>query len=180
MFPVTLLQTQRMILSPCTSADRDDFISLEQDPAVMRYLNGGYPVDADFIDENSPFLMPRGLEPYVWTARNRINNNFIGWFCLWPDGERVAELGYRLAQSTWGQGFATEGAKELLNWGFETGLYDRITATTLTVNLASRRVMEKIGLHYTHTVSMTGPYMFPACEQGEVWYEIHRDDFTNV
>ena len=171
---MAILRTQRMILSPCTSADRDDFISLEQDPAVMRYLNGGHAVDPDAIDENSSFLMPRGLEPYVWTARTIHNNDFIGWFCLWPDGERVAELGYRLRQSAWGQGLASEGASALLHWGFEAGLYDKVVATTLTVNQASGRVMEKIGLRYSHTVSLDGPAEFPGCEQGDVWYEIDR------
>ena len=171
---MTILQTDRMILSPCTPADRDDFITLEQDPAVMRYLNGGHAVDPDLIDENGPFLMPRGLEPYVWTARTFQNNDFIGWFCLWPDGERFAELGYRLRQTKWGQGFATEGASALLNWGFGAGLYDKVVATTLTVNHGSRRVMEKIGLRYSRTVPVPAPEMFPGCEQGEVWYEIDR------
>ena len=180
MFQVTILQTQRMILSPCKPADRDDFISLEQDPDVMRYLNGGYAVDPAIANEQSTFLMPRGHELYVWTARAVQNNDFIGWFCLWPDGERLAELGYRLRQSKWGQGFATEGASALLSWAFDANLYDKVVATTLTVNHGSRRVMEKIGLRYSRTDPVPAPEMFPGCEHGEVWYEIHRNDVEAV
>lgn len=171
---MTILQTERMILSLCVPEDRNDFISLEQDPAVMRYLNGGFAVDPNTVVQNSSFLMPRGNELYVWTARTLENSDFIGWFCLWPDGERVAELGYRLRQSMWGQGFATEGATALVNWGFDSGLYDKLVATTLTVNQASRRVMEKIGFRYTHTDVTDEPFEFPDCKYGDVWYEIRR------
>ena len=169
-----------MVLSPCSPFDRQDFIALEQDPDVMFYLNGGSAVDPDLVDETSTFLQPRGQEEYVWTARSTMNNDFIGWFCLWPDGERVAELGYRLRRSKWGQGFATEGASALLNWAFDANLYDKVVATTLTVNQGSRRVMEKIGLCYSHTVPVPAPDIFPGCEQGEVWYEIDRKGTVKV
>ena len=42
-----------------------------------------------------------------------------------------------------GQGLASEGAAALVNWGFRSGGYDKIVATTMAVNHASRRVMEK-------------------------------------
>jgi len=99
---MTTLQTPRLTLSPNTPADRDDFIALERDPQVMRFLNGGYPVDQADSDPNAPFLMPRGDDPYVWTARRTTTNAFVGWFCLWPDNPATAELGYRLRSADWG------------------------------------------------------------------------------
>jgi RimJ/RimL family protein N-acetyltransferase len=121
-------------------------MNLELDPEVMRFLNGGHAVDHEQIDLNATFLMPRGTEPYVWTARRTTNGAFVGWFCLCPESETLAELGYRLRRMDWGQGSASEGASALVNWGFRSGGYDKIVATTMTVNHASRRVMEKIGL----------------------------------
>mgnify|MGYP001023246299 CR=1 FL=1 len=60
---MTLLKTLRLILSPCAPVDRVNFIQLELDPEVMRFLNNGA-VDHDRIDSTTaPFLMPRGTEP---------------------------------------------------------------------------------------------------------------------
>ena len=169
---MTVLQTTRLTLLPCRPSDRDDFIALERDPEVMRFLNGGYAVDNEDPDPNSTFLMPRGPEPYVWTARRVSGGAFVGWFCLWPEDESVAELGYRLRRTEWGQGLASEGAAALVDWGFSKGGYDRIVATTMTVNRASRRVMEKLGMRHTRTEHVD--WCVPICgsEHGEVWYEM--------
>jgi hypothetical protein len=70
---MAVLQTTRLTLSPCSPSDRADFIDLELDPEVMRFLNGGHAVDHARIDPNATFLMPRGTEPYVWTARRTTN-----------------------------------------------------------------------------------------------------------
>jgi RimJ/RimL family protein N-acetyltransferase len=90
----------------------------------------------------------------------------------------LAELGYRLRRMDWGQGLASEGAAALVNWGFRSGGYDKIVATTMAVNHASRRVMEKIGLNYARTVPVDGPDSFPGSEHGEVWYELVRSEWN--
>ena len=113
-----VLQTANLILSPCSPDDGADFIDLERDPDVMHFLNGGA-VDHENIDPNNvTFLMPRGKEPYVWTARRKENGEFVGWFCLFPENEKLAEIGYRLRRQDWGQGLASEGAAALVSWGF--------------------------------------------------------------
>jgi len=171
---MAVLQTTRLTLSPCCPSDRADFIDLELDPEVMRFLNGGHAVDHEQIDPNATFLMPRGTEPYVWTARRTTNGAFVGWFSLRPESETLAELGYRLRRMDWGQGLASEGASALINWGFRNGGYDRIFACAMTVNHASRRVLEKIGLNYVRTVQVDWPDRFPGIEEGEVQYELLR------
>src|SRR4051794_39610105 len=93
---MAVFQTVRLTLTPCCPGDRADFIDLERDPEVMRFLNGGQAVDPERVDPDAPFLMPRGTEPYVWTARRSADGAFVGWFCLWPENEALAELGYRL------------------------------------------------------------------------------------
>ena len=177
---MSVLQTMRLTLSPCCPSDRADFIDLELDPEVMRFLNGGHPVNPEQIDPNAPFLMPRGTEAHVWTARRTTNNAFVGWFCLWPENETLAELGYRLRRMDWGQGLASEGASALINWGFQSGGYDRIFACTMAVNHASRRVIEKTGLNYVRTVSVDWPDRFPGIEDGEVQYEVTRAGWNGI
>jgi RimJ/RimL family protein N-acetyltransferase len=172
---VTVLQTVTLTLRPCCLCDCTDFRDLERDPKVMRYLNGGHAVDQELGDPDATFLMPRGTEPHVWTARRTTNNAFVGWFCLWPDSARVAELGYRLRHADWGQGLASEGALALVGWGFHSGHYDKIFASTMAVNHASRRVMEKIGFSYARTVYSEITNAFPGSEDGEVVYELMRE-----
>jgi RimJ/RimL family protein N-acetyltransferase len=176
---VVVLQTARLTLSPCCPGDRADFIDLELDPEVMRFLNGGHAVDHETCDpEKAGFLMPRGTEPYVWTARRTTDGAFVGWFCLWRDSETLAELGYRLRRVEWGQGLATEGASALVGWGFRSAGYDKIAAITMTVNHGSRRVLEKIGFSYARTVSLDWLYPFPGTEHGEICYELTRSEWN--
>jgi RimJ/RimL family protein N-acetyltransferase len=176
---MAILQTMRLTLSPCCPSDRADFIALELDPEVMRYLNGGHAVDHEHSDPNATFLMPRGTEPHVWTARRTINDAFVGWFCLWPDSETQAELGFRLRRTDWGQGLASEGASALVNWGFGSNGYDKIVSGTMAVNHGSRRVMEKIGMRYARTAACEGD-PFPGTEHGDVWYALTRSEWRRL
>ena len=171
---MSVLHTARLTLSPCSPADAADFIDLERDPEVMRFLNGGQPIDPEQADPNATFLMPRGTESYVWTARHSANSAFVGWFCLWPETEVLGELGYRLRRAEWGQGLAVEGATALVDWGFQSRGYEKIFATTMAVNHASRRVMEKIGMTHARTEHVDWPDPIPGSEKGEVWYELTR------
>ncbi|WP_394691509.1 GNAT family N-acetyltransferase [Hoeflea sp.] len=177
---MAVLKTPRLTLRPGNPGDRADFIALERDPEVMRFLNGGHAIDNEEGDPNADFLMPRGTEPHVWTARRTINEAFVGWFCLWPENKGSAELGYRLRRSDWGQGLASEGALALLNWGFESAGYERIVGTTMAVNQASRRVMEKIGMKHASTVHVDFADPIPGSEHGEVWYELTRAEWHDL
>lgn len=168
------LQTARLTLRPCRPEDCDDFIALERDPDVMRYLNGGNPVDRNIVDPDAAFLMPDGTEPYVWTARRSADDAFVGWFCLWPESDALAELGYRLRRAEWGKGLASEGASVLVDWGFASVGYETIVAETMAINLGSRRVMEKIGMRHMRTEHVASAKPIAGSEQGEVWYELTR------
>jgi len=175
---MTVFQTTTLTLRPCCPDDRADFVGLELDPEVMHFLNGGA-VDHDNTDPNAvTFLMPRGSESYVWTARRTDTNAFVGWFCLFPETQTLAEIGYRLRRQDWGKGLATEGALALVNWGFRSAGYDKITACTMAVNHGSRRVMEKIGMKHVCTNFPDFPAPIPGTEHGEVWYEVLRSDWT--
>lgn len=178
MVEMIVLQTTTLTLRPCSPNDRADFINLELDPEVMRFLNGGA-VDHENTDpEDVTFLMPRGSEPYVWTARRTATSAFVGWFCLFPETKTLAEIGYRLRREDWGKGLATEGALALVNWGFRSAGYDRITACTMAVNHGSRRVMEKIGMKHVRTSLPNFPSPIPGTEHGEVWYEVLRSEWN--
>ncbi|PZF75516.1 N-acetyltransferase [Aestuariivirga litoralis] len=172
-----ILHTPRLTLSPCRPEDGRDFIALEHDPDVMRHLTGGR-VGAQVPAELAgTYLQPRGGEPHVWTARRNGAASFVGWFCLWPETDQHAELGYRLRRDHWGQGLASEGAAALVGWGFGSAGYQRITGCTMAANHASRRVLEKAGLRHVRTLPAAWAAAIPDGAGGEVHYEITRGDW---
>ena len=141
----------------------------------MRYLNGGRPTPDNGAAEGAGFLMPRGLEHDVWAAVEKGSGAFVGWFSLRCVSEGAAELGFRLRRDAWGRGYATEGARALVAKGFaEMGLQE-IVATTMAVNYASRRVIEKAGLAHIRTSCAHWSDPLPGSEMGEVGYAIARD-----
>ena len=159
---VIFLETARLTLRRFTDADADDLCALDADPAVMRFLTGGSPTPCDVIRRE---ILPRFLRSYeagagygYWAAIVRATGAFAGWFGLRPAGAPAsgeAELGYRLRQALWGQGYATEGARALIDAGFAGAGLRRIVATTYQDNLASRRVMEKAGLIFVRSFRLT-------------------------
>jgi RimJ/RimL family protein N-acetyltransferase len=72
---------------------------------------------------------------------------FVGWCGLtrWNPDYRSASMGYCLDDAAWGQGFATEAAGALLEWAFDTLELNRVQAEADTRNVASARVLEKLG-----------------------------------
>jgi RimJ/RimL family protein N-acetyltransferase len=87
-----------------------------------------------------------------------------------------ADLGYRLLRRHWRRGYASEGARELIRYGFTDVGLDRIFAQTMAVNAASRATMKAVGLTFVRAFVSGEPYDDPisGAEQGEVEYEITR------
>ena len=81
-------------------------------------------------------------------AVDRVSDGgFIGWCSLnrWNPDYRSASLGYCFDDAAWGHGYATEAARALLRWAFDTLDLNRVQAETDTRNVASARVLEKLG-----------------------------------
>jgi RimJ/RimL family protein N-acetyltransferase len=152
--PFILLETARLRLRRFTPADIDWLVALDSDPEVMRYITYGVPTPRERYERE---ILPRWFALYeamprlgYWAAETRHDGAFVGWFHLRPDrfddGEQ--ELGYRFRRAAWRQGYATEGGRALVAYGFERVAADKISARTLAANTGSRRVMEKCGLAY--------------------------------
>jgi RimJ/RimL family protein N-acetyltransferase len=156
-----LLETDRLILRRFTPADVDHVFALDNDPEVMRYINGGTPMPLEVIEND---ILPRFMQydeqhpAYgFWAAVTKTTGDFMGWFSFRPQKDRPdeIELGYRFRQAAWGQGYATEGARALIHKGFTELGMQCVVATTYEENLASRRVMEKLGLTFRRAFRLT-------------------------
>ena len=77
----------------------------------------------------------------------------------------------------WRKGLASEAAAELLRYGFDVVGLDRIIAQTMTVNVRSRAVMERVGLRYVRTFPTSIAAPVEGVEEGEVEYEMTREQW---
>jgi RimJ/RimL family protein N-acetyltransferase len=178
------LETERMVLRRFTAADVDRLVDLDADPAVMRFLTGGRPTPRDEIahDVLPAFLSydDRFAGYGFWAAIEKSTGDFLGWFHLRPtEGSPPdePELGYRLRRSAWGKGYATEGSRALIRKAFAELGARRVVASTMTVNTASRRVMEKAGLALVRTFHQEWPDAIDGGEHGDVEYALEKADW---
>lgn len=177
------LATERLILRQFTWEDVDSLLALDQDPLVRRYVEDGIPVTREeAIDSIAHFLAyyERGPIFGFWAAIEKSTGEFIGWFHFRPEDRSnitEPELGYRLVSSAWGKGFGTEGSRALIDHGFAHPQVERVVASTMAVNIASRRVMEKAGMRLIRTFHMDWPVRIPGDEKGDVEYAITRAEW---
>ncbi|WP_252782054.1 GNAT family N-acetyltransferase [Actinoallomurus rhizosphaericola] len=93
-------------------------------------------------------------------------------------GNGEIELGYRLRRSAWSKGYATEGSRTLIRKGFTELGVERVVAETMTVNLGSRRMMEKAGLTLVRTFHRDGLDAVEGFEHGMVEYALTKADWA--
>ena len=158
------LETERLWLRRLEQDDVEHLVELDSDPQVMRFINGGRATTRCEIENE---VLPAFLGHYeryaglgFWAVEEKSTGRFVGWFYLRPAESapaREAELGYRLLRSDWGKGYATEGSRALLDKAFAELGVDRVVASTMVVNVASRRVMEKAGLRFVRIFHQPWP-----------------------
>ena len=153
----------------------------------MFFINGGRALPREeSIGVELPRIMRytgEGTGYGCWAVFEQATGAFVGWIMLVPPKggtPDVPELGYRLRRSAWGQGYATEGARALVRRAFTQLPTTRVFATTMTVNHASRRVMEKAGLHYVRTFFAEWPDRIPGDEFGDVEYAATREEWLGA
>jgi RimJ/RimL family protein N-acetyltransferase len=153
------LETARLHLRPLAMTDADVLYALHQDEDMQRHMGDGHLYDRD---ESRIWLEWHvglwDLEGYsFFAAELRADRRFVGWVGLdkmadEPDLNGQTEIGWFIDRAFWRQGLATEGARAALDFGFDSLGLDRIIARYHTENVASGRVMQKIGMHYWREV----------------------------
>src|SRR4029079_7271641 len=179
----SVLETERLVLRRFTDDDVAWLLELYSDPAVMHFITGGLTTPRSEIEEE---VLPAFLRHYArwpdwgfFAANERVSGTFLGWFHLRPgdgDPDDELELGYRLRKDGWGKGYATEGARALIDYAFERGA-QRVYAETMVAHVASHSVMEKAGLLFVRTFTQPWPYRIEGEEKGDVEYALTRDEW---
>jgi ribosomal-protein-alanine N-acetyltransferase len=146
-----VLHTERLLFRPFCEADLDDLAALYGDAEVMRFLGEGRPMDREQTRERlgRMILHWQQFGFGIWALFAEDGGGFMGR-CgvayLHRPGE--ADLAYTLARRFWGKGLATEAAGAVVRHAFEVLGLPRVIAFARVENVASVKVMTKIGMTF--------------------------------
>lgn len=171
-------QTERLLIRRFRQDDLEGLYELQRDPLATEFIGGVWTL------EKTREMLPAIIASYEksdlsWLAVTaRRDGTFLGVCWIGPLSQKMCdamgsgphvELGYRYVRRHWGHGYATEAGHAMLRRGFvEVGL-TQIVAVTYPENIASSRVLTKLGMTYAST--------FSADDRAIDLYELNRDDY---
>jgi RimJ/RimL family protein N-acetyltransferase len=176
------LLTERLVLRDFVEADEHDAHAFRSDPEVARYMLTHQPERPEQTRAWLRRLILEGQEPprdrrtlaIVLRAEDRV----VGQISIGPDADDYPApgeigVGYMLARSAWGGGYATEAASAMVDFGFQVLGARQVSAWCTEANPASARVLEKAGLD----LELREEGVWPKTGQATVSlkYTIHRD-----
>jgi RimJ/RimL family protein N-acetyltransferase len=154
--------SKRLSFSMMNRDDTDIMFQIDQDPEVMRYINGGKMTSREDVQN---IYIPR-MESYanpkkgwgLWKITNFKDDEVIGFvlvrpmafFTDLPEYKNI-ELGWRFIQKSWGKGYATEAAESVKSALVENSDVEMFTAIALEGNIGSIKIMKKLGMKYVKT-----------------------------
>jgi [ribosomal protein S5]-alanine N-acetyltransferase len=146
-----IFETERLAFRPLTMDDLDDLFALYHAPDVRKYYTEGTP-NYEETRRELEWIVNECYSKYgfgMWATILKETGKFIGRCGLCPmdiAGKEEIEVAYMLHSQYWGQGLATEAARAILQYGFETVGLSRLISVINPGNIASARVAEKMGM----------------------------------
>lgn len=162
------LETERLILRPWRDEDIPHWVAMHADPRVMEFFPSTY-TEEEAKQVAARLRSQHERENYGWwIAEVKDGNRFVGTIAL----QKVPfeahftpayEIGWRLPFEAWGNGYATEGARAVLDFAFSRLQCNELVAMTAEINVRSRRVMERLGMRH----DTVDDFDHPRLEQGD-------------
>ena len=170
-----MVESERLMFRKFTLDDLPALIEQRSDPAVNKFLGGTKLQNPQALAKRIRFYISCydshgfGMCAMIWKP----SGEMIGSAGIQPlDGTDEIEVGYSMIKDYWGKGIGTEAARAWLDHGFRKAGLERIVAVAHSENWASRRIMEKLGMHYEKT-----EFHYDAeC----AFYAISRSEFLGV
>lgn len=141
-------ETERTFMRPVGTEDTFDFYTLNLDPEVMQYTGDrsfNSMEDArSFLEQYDQFTK-YGIGRFAVIEKS--SNRFIGWCGLkYHSKTDEYDLGFRFLKTYWNKGFATETSRKWLEYSFTEMQLSAVIGRSMSANIASIRVLEKIGM----------------------------------
>jgi ribosomal-protein-alanine N-acetyltransferase len=174
------LRSERLLLRQWRDSDRLPFRQLNADPRVMEFFPEPLTAEASdaLLDRAREHFSRHGFGPFA--AELIETSTFVGFIGLSiPAFEAhfmpAVEIGWRLAFEHWCKGFATEGARAALDFGFNDLGLEQVVSFTVSANLRSRRVMEKLSMTHDPADDFDHPNLLEGHQlRRHVLYRIKR------
>ena len=148
---VGVIRTDRCELTALRPEDLDAVVRLNNDAEVRRYLGG--PRDADAARADFPALLDPDGTDRTWAIRLQSAGEFLGLVFLGSHHNGSdTEVSYMLLPEFWGRGYDTEAVGVVIGYALTQLGVPRMVAETQTANLASRRLLERLGLTVAQTL----------------------------
>jgi [ribosomal protein S5]-alanine N-acetyltransferase len=149
-----MLETPRLLLRNFQLDDIPQLAAILADPQVMKFAPNGVLSTAETEAKVAGFM--RSYQTFgfgKWAVIHKASLELIGYCGIALeniDQHPEREVGYRLATRYWGQGLATEAAAATVKYGLQQLKLPYLLGIVARANVASVRVLEKVGMHYTH------------------------------
>ncbi len=183
MTKVPIIETDRLILRGFRDSDRAAFAEMNSDPEVMRHFPAPLSrAESDALIEQARRKW-RDLGLCYFAAEVK-GQGFMGFIGLNPPPfdahfTPCIEIGWRLARPAWGKGYATEGARASLDYGFGARGLDEIVSFSVPANTRSCAVMERLGMTRDPAGDFDHPDMPVGSPLGRhVLYRLRREDWA--
>lgn len=147
-----MLKTDRLLIREITLSDLESIHSLHLLPETDQYNTLGIPENINETEHHVQEWVSKNNElprvKYVLAIELLESNQFIGLFGINIGKEKYknAEIWYKIHKDYWNKGYTTEAVKRVLSFGFNELNLHRIEAGCATENIASIRVLEKVGM----------------------------------
>ena len=152
-----LLETDRLHIRPFIESDVGAFAPIVADPEVMRYVADGrtqsYEEAKEYVEGCMAKQVDLGYSRYAVVLKESME--LIG-FCGYIDFNGDLDFGWRLERRSWRNGYGTEAAEAVLRYGLEVLKFPLIVAVAYPANVASTRIMQKIGMDFDGYRSFNG------------------------
>ncbi len=145
---VPTLEADRLLLREWCDSDLPAFRAIRADPLVARHLGDGrrlFSEEANLRSRTTASIGARSASVAGRSSGGRPVRPFANCGLLRCEELAALELGYGFARRTWGRGHPTEAARAAIGWGLDHAEAESIVATTHTENVASQRVLVKLG-----------------------------------
>lgn len=150
-----MIQTTRCDLMALRADDLEHVVRLYTDADVRRFLGG--PVDEQTMRSRFPAILEPDTSTQRLAVRIKTDGSFAGLVTLSPHHDGVdTEVSYQFLPEWWGQGYATEAVQAVVTHALTHSGLPRVIAETQTANIASCRLLERIGMRLDRTVDRFG------------------------
>jgi len=145
---MVIFVTKRLRVRHFTSNDDDNYYALQGNPEVMQYIRAPKTREESdlFLKEKILSASKREFKGY-WAVEEKDTHVFVGCFVIIPipDDVEKTQLGYSFLPEHWGKGYATEVAKEGVNYFYNRTPLNEIYGVVEVPNIASKKVLLKAG-----------------------------------